>query len=306
MKKLILTISSLFSLSLLIAQSTLSISPSKDNTLYESASGDISNGAGDHLFFGRTNNGLNRRALMAFDLSALSSSDSITDVTLRFQITKSNNSTSQSINIHRVLADWGEGASDASGDEGGGTTAVLNDATWTQTFFGVPNLIPWANPGGDFDGTASATFNVTDTGAYTVSSPEMITDVQNWLDNPSSNFGWIIIGNESQNASAKRINSKENSTDPVNLEISYVNVSSLSKKTSEIGFKVSPNPVKDIFELNGLSNVDQIEIFDLNGKLRTSLNPENSIHNIANLSRGIYLVKVTNGSSVITQKLVKE
>ena len=25
----------------------------------------------------------------------------------------------------------------------------------------------------------------------------MVTDVQSWLDNPANNFGWLVLGNES-------------------------------------------------------------------------------------------------------------
>src|SRR5687768_10922470 len=61
--------------------------PSKDNTLFESATGDESSGVGEFLFAGRTGprNDLRiRRATLAFDFSALIPPDAtITDVTLR-------------------------------------------------------------------------------------------------------------------------------------------------------------------------------------------------------------------------------
>src|SRR5207302_838656 len=37
-------------------------------------------------------------------------------------------------------------------------------------------------------------------------------DVQNWLSSPGSNFGWIVIGDESGTGTAKRFDSRENST----------------------------------------------------------------------------------------------
>jgi hypothetical protein len=37
----------------------------------------------------------------------------------------------------------------------------------------------------------------------------MVANVQQWLDQPASNFGWIIIGNESQSATSKRFDSRE-------------------------------------------------------------------------------------------------
>ena len=50
---------------------SVSLSPSKDNTLYEyvSADGDRSNGAGSYFFVGRTNGGEPRRAVIACDIA---------------------------------------------------------------------------------------------------------------------------------------------------------------------------------------------------------------------------------------------
>ncbi|MCE2883180.1 MAG: hypothetical protein LW636_12610, partial [Planctomycetaceae bacterium] len=41
-----------------------------DATLYESASGNAANGAGQYLFAGRTNQNLARRALLRFDIAS--------------------------------------------------------------------------------------------------------------------------------------------------------------------------------------------------------------------------------------------
>ena len=49
----------------------------------------------------------------------------------------------------------------------------------------------------------------------------MIADVQSWLDSPANNFGWLILGDESGIATAKRFDTRE-STDPPVLAIQYV------------------------------------------------------------------------------------
>jgi len=52
------------------AASPVTLNPSKDNTLYERATGSHSNGSGEFLFVGRTGangNTLVRRGLVAFD-----------------------------------------------------------------------------------------------------------------------------------------------------------------------------------------------------------------------------------------------
>ena len=51
----------------------------------------------------------------------------------------------------------------------------------------------------------------------------MVADVQAWLNDPDTNFGWILIGNESDRQVAMRFNSRENSNEasrPV-LEVQY-------------------------------------------------------------------------------------
>ena len=51
------------------AGGTVVLTPSRDNTLYESPTGELSNGAGEYLFAGSTLNGNRRRALLAFDVA---------------------------------------------------------------------------------------------------------------------------------------------------------------------------------------------------------------------------------------------
>src|SRR5262249_31170847 len=75
------------------------------------------------------------------------------------------------------------------------------------------NTASWTNAGGDFVSTVSASTSVGGVGSYTWgSTDQMVTDVQGWLDTPSSNFGWIVLGNETTASSAKRFDSRENST----------------------------------------------------------------------------------------------
>jgi hypothetical protein len=184
------------------------VSASKDNTLYEDAQGDVSNGAGDYLFAGQSNVGVVRRALLHFDIAAaLPSGSTINSVTLTLALSRTLTG-DVSFSLHTVSQDWGEGASDAPLNEGAGTTAATNDATWLHTFY---NTATWTTPGGDFNPTPSATATVGSTlTTYSWTSTQMATDVQNWLDTPASNFGWILIGGETVNATAKRFASRTN------------------------------------------------------------------------------------------------
>jgi hypothetical protein len=283
----------------MFAQSTITLSPEKDNTLYEDPAGLISNGAGDFLFFGKTNNGDLRRALVKFDIAtALSSGDSITAVTLTFQVSQVPNNTSRTSTLHTVDQEWGESSSNAPSNEGQGTNAANGDATWTQACFNCLVAAPWITPGGDFNSTPSATFDISD--------PQMVQDVQSWLTNPSTNFGWILLGTESVNQTAKRINSRENSSSPISLEVTFINTTTSLKELSNNDLKISPNPVNDEFTISGLSSFSDVELFDLNGSKKALEYLGNGKYNISFLDRGIYFLKVQSSEKAITKKIVKK
>jgi hypothetical protein len=111
------------------------------------------------------------------------------------------------ISLYHVLENWGEGASDAPGEEGAGAPAETGDATWQHTFYDTDF---WQSEGGYYYSQPAATVEVDQVGFYTWgSTPEMVFDVQNWLDIPEDNYGWIIINDELE-VTAKRFDSREN------------------------------------------------------------------------------------------------
>ena len=193
------------------------LNPIQDNAIYEE--GDLSNGAGDHLFAGQNNNGFNRRSLLAFNLTnAIPTNAFVTNVTL--QLTNSLSAPGsglRNVALHRLIANWGEGISDAAGAEGQGAAAAVNDSTWTNAFF---SGALWVTPGGDFVGVPSAVTLVNAEGIYNWSSPGMVDDIKFWITNGAANFGWIVIGDESVVQTAKRFNSRTSGTPPV-LTISF-------------------------------------------------------------------------------------
>jgi hypothetical protein len=187
---------------------TVTLEAVKDNTIY-SENGSESNGAGDHFFAGRTNTDSLRRALIAFPVAdSIPPCATITGVTLTLHVSRTT-SPSQTVTLHRLLADWGEGTSHAPGQEGKGAAATPNDATWDNTFF--PGAF-WTNAGGDYNPVGSGLQAVGAAGFYSWSSVTMVTDVQMWLNDPGANFGWILIGNEGLNHTAKRFDSRTNVT----------------------------------------------------------------------------------------------
>ncbi|MCA9298932.1 MAG: DNRLRE domain-containing protein, partial [Phycisphaerales bacterium] len=185
---------------------TITVGTTKDNTLYDDSFGLLnSNGAGTWMFCGSSGSGL-RRGLMQFDLSAIPAGSTIDAVTLTLRMDRTIAGPA-ACSVHPVLQDWGEGTSDASGQEGGGASATPGDVTWTHTFF--PGNF-WTTPGGDYTAAASATTTVGGNGSYDWTSPAMAADVQGWLDAPATNFGWVLIGDEVTLPSAKRFATREN------------------------------------------------------------------------------------------------
>jgi hypothetical protein len=197
---------------------TVSFSPQKDNTLYEDPAGQTSNGSGIYLFDGKTNSNLLRRGLIAFDLASIPSNATITGATLSMFLSMSHGE-STDVSLRKVSRDWGEGASDA-GDPGGfGAQAEPGDATWIHTFYDTSF---WTTSGGNFSPTVSATTTVStvDT-TYTWSGSGLLADVQAWVSNPASNFGWVILGDEIDAGSAQRFNTRENTINPPQLTVTY-------------------------------------------------------------------------------------
>ena len=187
--------------------SEVTIPPIKDNTLFQHDEGTLSSGAGSYLFVGNSDNGASRRALITFDIAAhIPEGATINRVKLILNMSGSSERTAD-VTLHRILADWGEGTSAPSGQEEGGSTATEGDATWIHTFFSTRT---WDVPGGDFAELPSSSREVGGPGSYFWTGSEMAADVQVWLDHPASNFGWMMLGVEGSDPSAKRFDSREN------------------------------------------------------------------------------------------------
>ena len=205
----------------LVSAGIVNIHPSKDNTLYEydPFDGDKSNALGFHFFAGETGMNELRRGVLAFDIAGnVPPGSTITAVSLSVNMSRTPTNTAYVMELHRLLADWGEGTSVAPGEEGDGAPATPNDATWRHRFF---DTIFWSAEGGEFSATVSASQLVGVVGQYTWSSAQMVADVQAWLDNPASNFGWLVLGDETAIATAKRFDTRESASPPM-LTIEFI------------------------------------------------------------------------------------
>ncbi len=196
------------------------LTASRDGTLFDGAPNNAS-GSGERLFAGETGQPSHRRAVLAFDgVTSIPAGSLVTSSTVMMEVAFGVGG-NQSFTLHRLNESWGEGTSNSGLSGGTGAAATSNDATWSHRFF---NGATWSNPGGTFASMASATTTVGDVGSPSWASIQLSTDVQSWIDTPSTNHGWILIGNEAVSFTAKRLYSRETSSSTLRpkLAVSYV------------------------------------------------------------------------------------
>jgi hypothetical protein len=149
------------------------------------------------------------RVLLRFDLTEIPPGAAITSATLRMVVVVTGTGPAN-FGLHRALQDWGEGTKTPI-ITGGPATA--GEATWNARFH--PDTL-WSAGGGqagtDFIATPSATAVLSGAGsAGTFTSEQMAEDLQNWLNQPETNFGWFLIALNEPPSTGKRIGSRENS-----------------------------------------------------------------------------------------------
>ncbi len=199
--------------------------PNKDNTIYQGAQFENNScGAGSGIIAGRTDaSNAVRRALISFGVpAAIPAGSTVTQASVILTTDRSRAANAETFNLYYLLADWGEGASNCDANAGQGALAVPPDATWINRITGAPH-VPWTVPGAATDAAAlpSASALVgTANGPYTFTGTRLTADVQGWIGSPSSNFGWLLLGNEAANQTAYRFSSREGA-DPPLLDVSF-------------------------------------------------------------------------------------
>ncbi|BCA57077.1 hypothetical protein W02_42170 [Nitrospira sp. KM1] len=204
-----------------VAADVVTIGSSHDATIFQNNVNN-SNGGGPGIFSGGNGANSARRGLISFDVaSAVPVGATITDVTMTLVLGQSAGSGGQGgggdsvprlISLYALTSNWGEGTTPVSATIGGtgqGVLAGLGDATWNQNQFGITN---WTTPGGDRAATASASLLADNRfqGQYIWgSTAQMVADVQNWLNNPSSNNGWEMINTDENVQSFRAFYTKE-------------------------------------------------------------------------------------------------
>jgi hypothetical protein len=223
------------------------------------------------------------------------------------------------VEMHRALADWGEGTANANGNEGSGAPATTDDATWIHRFF---DRSTWAHPGGDFAAQSSASQSVGEAGSYTwESTSQLVSDVQQWLENPASNFGWVIIGDESSSSTSKRFDTKENIDIGVrpHLAVTYQPVPAgvEQQSSSPVSFALLqnyPNPFNPATVVRyqlPLAATVRLAVYNLLGsEVAVLVNEKKEPGNYtvtwdaSGMASGVYLYRIQSNNFVQTRRMV--
>jgi hypothetical protein len=183
---------------------------SADATLVEHPDGSLANGSGPVVFAGRNNMATDgvRRALIRFDLGSLGPGKEplvAASAAVVLVNTTESNVEPREYRLHRVLADWSEGPSLGTG--GGGAPSAAGDATWIHASY--PDAF-WMHSGGQFEGVPSARLVVAGPGTYRFEGEGLLRDLELWSRSPETNFGWILIGDETTRQNSRAFGSREN------------------------------------------------------------------------------------------------
>ena len=183
---------------------------------------------------GTTQNQTRNRGLFRFaPAGALPPGARITQANLVLEVrhTPSGGYAFADFTLHRLLRDWGEGrgTSPASGNTpGAGSPTLIGEATWQSPLALTPAL--WAGPGAlapndyvTFPSSSQTIYGLNDSPYTFATTARMVADVQDWLDQPATNFGWILICEAEATAfTARRFASREDVNYGPLLQLDYL------------------------------------------------------------------------------------
>lgn len=270
-------------------QTTRTLFAIQDNTIFETIDNDPSersNAVGNHLYVGVAKNKGIRRGLTQFDLEDLNipAGEEILEAKLILTANLKGNAQPYLYQIHRVNKFWTEGTSDADGNTfangGNGVPSTFDDCSWIRNYVddpnddAVPNDLFWDNEGGDFVLTPSASNIIQRRDVHEVEfeDPQLINDINDMIDNPLQNFGWIILQENDEALSTTNNNTPYavrfySSEAPEFDPSDQVNIPQTPKLVITYGeAPLSINPVNFTIESSDLDKVIlQWEVSDIEG-----------------------------------------
>ena len=187
---------------------TILLQPVADTTLIEFAP---TNNLGGSTFVNAGTAGqigARNRGLYKFDFRSIPPNSKIKSAAVTLEVVQEPGSggISSMFDLHRLLKSWGEGDKYTNVSPGLGVSATVDEATWNSRFALTTNT--WTSPGASNDyatavSSSTPVYGVADFPHFN-STPQMIADVQMWLDNPASNFGWLLKSESEATAKTAR------------------------------------------------------------------------------------------------------
>ena len=91
----------------------------------------------------------------------------------------------------------------------------------------------------------------------------------------------------------------------INFDIGFCSILSVDDYDISNEVQLYPNPTSNNISVNSNLTIDKLEVYDLYGKLITSIVNSKSI-NIENLASGMYFVKIYAGNKIGSKKIIKK
>jgi hypothetical protein len=200
---------------------SVTLTPSADAELRE-ITPQFFNGSGATMVsggLGSNQGNTRRRALMQFDLAeAIPSGATVTSVELKVQVVHMlpPSPVSSNFELHRLLRHWREAATSWAWADNPGSA-------WDAA---------GASAASDAVPSPSASVAVSGLGQYVFSStPELVADVQLWVDNPESNAGWLLRSNTEAPFTARHFGTREVAARAASLTVGFELVPALEPVT---------------------------------------------------------------------------
>jgi Secretion system C-terminal sorting domain len=188
--------------------------------------------------------------------------------------------------------------SNTSSPTTGGTTITYTDSS-VDLNFGTTYLVVVK-----FDKTAALTSSTLWVNPSSLGGSEPASTLVNNSGNSTypATFGSINLRNASATPKVE--------IDEIKVGLTWADVTSavLSTQQNAIsGLRVYPNPAKDFLYITSDNNITkQVVVYDVLGKVVINTKTTNTPVNVANLNRGVYVVKITEEGKTATRKLVIE
>ena len=178
---------------------------------------------------GTTQNGPRTRALMRFDLSSLPTNTVVQSATLTVHVTQQpiDGYDFTAFGLHRMFRPWGEGDKIPVTQPGQGVPATAGEATWLHAFYPTNQWTePGGQPGTDYSSIESSfeiIYDVAGSPYIFPSTPELVDDVQAWINKPATNHGWMFrCADELPRFTARRFGTREDANNAPLLELKYL------------------------------------------------------------------------------------